>query len=67
MLKKENCIKNEQIKNLQKDFFEQNQRLYHENQLLKNQLIKVKKVEIFKEPPILYENNLKTDINNNND
>ena len=67
MLKKENCIKNEQIKNLQKDFFEQNQRLYHENQILKNQLIKVKKIEIFKEPPILYENNLKTDINNNND
>jgi hypothetical protein len=67
MLKKENCIKNEQIRNLQKDFFEQNQRLYHENQILKNQLIKVKKIEIFKEPPILYENNLKTDINNNND
>ena len=27
-LKKENCIKNEQIKNLQKDYFEQNQKLY---------------------------------------
>ena len=43
LLKKENCIKNEQIKNLQKDFFEQNQKLYKENQILKNELIKVKK------------------------
>ena len=65
LLKKENCIKNEQIKNLQKDFFEQNQKLYIENQILKNQLIKVKNIEIFKEPIISYENNLKTDINNN--
>ena len=62
LLKKENCIKNEQIKNLQKDFFEQNQKLYKENQILKNELIKTKKNEIIKEP-ILSENN----INNSNE
>ena len=65
LLKKENCIKNEQIKNLQKDFFEQNQKLYKENQFLKYQLIKNKKNEFFKEPPILHENNLKTEATNN--
>ena len=62
-LKKENCIKNEQIKNLQKDYFEQNQRLYKENQILKSQLIKYKKIEINKEP-ILIDNKIKTDITN---
>ena len=65
LLKKENCIKNEQIKNLQKDFFEQNQKLYKENQFLKYQLIKNKKIELFSEPPILHENNLKTEATNN--
>ena len=62
-LKKENCIKNEQIKNLQKDYFEQNQKLYKENQFLKNQLIKCKKIEITKEP-FLFDNKIKTDITN---
>ena len=62
-LKKENCIKNEQIKNLQKDCFEQNQKLYKENQFLKNQLIKCKKIEITKEP-FLFDNKIKTDITN---
>ena len=63
-LKKENCIKNEQIKNLQKDYFEQNQKLYKENQFLKNQLIKYKTIEINKEP-FLFKNKIKTDITNN--
>ena len=62
-LKKENCIKNEQIKNLQKDYLEQNQKLFKENQALKNQLIKYKKFELNKEPIIL-ENKMKTDISN---
>ena len=68
-LKKENCIKNEQIKNLQNDYFEQNQRLFKENQFLKNQLNKYKKNEIYNEP-IIIENKNKIDLNNaliNND
>ena len=62
-LKKENCIKNEQIKNLQKDYLEQNNRLYRENLSLKNQINKYKKYETYKEP-ILFDNRNKTDINN---
>ena len=62
-LKKENCIKNEQIKNLQKDYLEQNQKLYKENQALKIQLNKYKKNEIYKQP-FLLDNEMKTDIIN---
>ena len=63
-LKKENCIKNEQIKNLQKDYFDQNQKLFNENQALKNQLNKYKKNEINTEP-FLLNNTTKTEMNNN--
>ena len=62
-LKKENCIKNEQIKNLQKDYLDQNQKLFKENQALKNQINKYKKNEIFNRP-VLSENQIKTDLNN---
>ena len=62
-LKKENCIKNEQIKNLQKDYLDQNQKLFKENQTLKNQLIKYKKNELVN-MPVLSENQIKTDLNN---
>ena len=62
-LKKENCIKNEQIKNLQKDYLDQNQKLFKENQTLKNQLNKYRKNELVN-MPVLSENQIKTDLNN---
>jgi len=62
-LKKENCIKNEQIKNLQKDYLDQNQKLFKENQTLKNQLNKYKKNELVN-MPVLSENQIKTNLNN---
>ena len=62
-LKKENCIKNEQIKNLQKDYLDQNQKLFKENQTLKNQLNKYKKNELVN-MHVLSENQIKTDLNN---
>ena len=62
-LKKENCIKNEQIKNLQKDYLDQNQKLFKENQTLKDQLNKYRKNELVN-MPVLSENQIKTDLNN---